>query len=327
MFSHTPFYGPTRAHRRATPLLALVVVALLAACNLTQPASLADGAEPPPQPPPVDDGAPGAGPGAREPAGMVRIYETDFNSETPLVGTSTHWAYNAYGSLVRGADGASGGAFRTLFPTGLTGGSYPTITRFWASAPEDPPSAPKYQVAYTRFRLKIEGTDFQVGSTATKLFYWGYGRTRNDNDAFLTLAGSGMHDDMVARAAFGLRMYISEGDAGSGTTDLHPGVPHDQNVDARALVTVGAWHDIEVLFDVGQVDGRNGSAIVWVDGTKVIDVSGLPVRNSSDDALGDPAPSTNALFNMSWVPVFTSSADRTRDDSLLLDRVYVSVRD
>lgn len=267
-----------------------------------------------------------SGHGPNEPPGMTPIFATQFNSETALVGTSTRWAYNANTALVRDVDGATGGAFRARFPKGLQAGTYPSITRFWATDPEDPAGAPKYRVVYSRFRMKIEGVDFQVGSTATKLFYWGYGRTKNDNDAFLTLAGSGVTGDLKVRTAFNLRMYVSEGDATSGGRDLRPGLPHEQNVDTRPLVTVGSWHDIEVLFDAGTVDGRNGRVAIWVDGVRVLDVSGLPIRNSADNALGDPMQSTEAVFNMSWVPVFTSSADRTRDDSILLDSIYVSGR-
>jgi hypothetical protein len=257
---------------------------------------------------------------------MVRIFETTFDGETPLTGASTIWARNDNAQIMGGAAGADGGVFRTLFPSGLAAGSYPTITRFWAAYPTRPDSAPKYRVAYVRFRLKLEGTDFQPGSVNTKLFYFGYGRTSNDNDAVITLAGSGEHNDIRPRTAFQLRMYVSLGDAGLDGNDLNAATPYNQNVDARPLITVGAWHDVEMVFDVGGVDQRNGAVRIWVDGTKVLSVDGLAVRNSADNLAGNPQPSASALFDMSWAPVFTSSTAKTRDDVILLDRIYVSAK-
>ena len=107
--------------------------------------------------------------------------------------------------------------------------------------------------------------------------------------------------------------------------NLTPGIPYNQNVDTRPLLTVGAWHDIEVVFDAGHVDGRDGAVRMWVDGTQIIRVDGLAVRNSADNTRGNhPEPSTDAIFNMSWAPIFGSSVAKGRDDAILLDHLYVS---
>ena len=131
----------SKLSRRMASMLFLPVLITwtFTACNLPSPEAITDGLEAPPA---TNTGQPGPGPGFNQPAGMVRIFETTFDNETPLAGASTKWAHNSNTSFVSGAAGAEGGAFRTLFPTGLAGGTDPTITRFWAAIRRGPPWRP-----------------------------------------------------------------------------------------------------------------------------------------------------------------------------------------
>jgi len=76
--------------------------------------------------------------------------------------------------------------------------------------------------------------------------------------------------------------------------------------------------------DIGTVDGANGTVDVWIDGTKCISYTGIAMRLTSDDTLGDPEVSRYGIFGLSWVPVFTSSVAKDRTDTAVIDNIYVS---
>lgn len=244
------------------------------------------------------------------------------NNESPGQVMSIDWGHFIARTVPAPAP-LTGGVFRQLMPNGLAAGSQPGITRFWESNP-NVISAFKCRKVYVRFKLLLPGPDFQNGSNGTKLIYFGYGRTTNDNDGWISIAGPGGSTDITPRTAFPIRCYLSHGDATSGGMDLKVGQPYDQNLTATNVLTVGVVHTVEMVLDLGTVDGNNGTLDVWCDGAKVMAHTGIPLRQSADNTAGDPAPSTYGVFNCSWVPVWNAGVPRTRDDYMYLDDVYVS---
>ena len=124
------------------------------------------------------------------------------------------------------------------------------------------------------------------------------------------LQGTGQVENM---SAIRLVMNVSETDDRDG-----PSYAHTQNVDGRALVTVGDWHHIEVYLSQGTVDQRNGAVRIWVDGTKVSDYTDMKFLDSRHSF-------TEGFFDWQWTPVWGGvGGTRTREDHILLDHIYIS---
>lgn len=272
--------------------------------------------------------------GSHEPTGFTPIYRQDFTSNTPQLGANTNWASNTGGnfSILPSYPGFTGGVQRTRFPAGLPAGDYPGVVRFGGTNPDaSHVNEAKYRSVYLSFDVLLEGTDWEAGTTNTKLFYLGYGMLSGDNDAAIMIRELGQAPLRILKN-YPLYVGVSLGDARDSVgNDLKPQQPKSQNVagqEATRPLTVGIKHHVEWVFDLGTVDSSNGKIDVWIDGTHIISYTGLATRNSSDSKLTrPPETATYGVFNLSWAPVFTSfsgAGPKTRDDFLVLDNVYVS---
>lgn len=203
-------------------------------------------------------------------------------------------------------------------------------------------TARKYKKLYFSFDILLEGTDWEAGTVNTKLFYIGYGSGNNDTDAGIVIHEDGA-SPLNIRTDYPIDVWFSHGDAvDAGGNDFHPGVHINQNVAGQTTtrpLTVGVKHRIEWWLDLGTVDGNDGATKAWVDGVKVIDITGTdpawgsltnpdnagPLRKSADDArMVPPGATTYGVFNSSFAPIFTSGLDKTRDDAMVIDNIYIS---
>ena len=255
-------------------------------------------------PPPPTGGSAGY---PHMPFGMSRVVENGFSSLSNG-GLFGNWPTPSSSNVsIRqdaGAPQSPGGVLDTRFPSGLNSGVAPVTWRAWASG------EPTYRKLYVSLWVKIPGSSFQNQPVGTKLWYVGYGNHEQDNDAFMMMHGTGEVSDMSAMRLF---VYVSPCDDRDGASQ-----PHDQNVDSRALLTVGAWHHVEVYMDQGTVDRSNGVLRVWIDGTKVSDYSNLQYLDSRHAF-------TDGFFGWQWTPVWGGmGGTRTREDHVLLDHVYIA---
>ena len=90
-----------------------------------------------------------------------------------------------------------------------------------------------------------------------------------------------------------------------------------QNAGSRQF-TVGEWHHIEMLVNVGSPDQANGSLRVWLDGELVLRHDGVKHLDSDYDF-------TQGIFQAEWAPVWGGVGGvRTRDDFMQVDNFYIS---
>jgi hypothetical protein len=259
---------------------------------------------PPPPPVPVVARHP------NEPAGLTRVLEHD-GAAVPG-GLAGWWSTPTTTRLTIAADGTAvaspAAVLDTKLPNGMASGVAPVTWRAWAEKLST--SSPRYRRLYVSLWLKIPGADFQNQAVGTKLWYVAYGNTVQDNAGFLLLQGTGA---TALQSAMKLQLYLSETDDADG-----PSHAHGQNVDSRALVTVGAWHHLEVTLDAGTPDHADGAYRVWVDGVKVSESTAQKYLDSRHSF-------TQGFFMWQWTPVWGGmGGTRTRDDHLLVDHVYIS---
>ena len=242
-----------------------------------------------------------------QPSGMSRVIENGFQGfDSAIYGDWGSPSNTTRVSISQdvAAPVSPNSVLDTRFPTGMESGIAPVTWRAWA------PGAPTYRKLYVSLWIKLPGATFQNQPVGTKLWYVGYGNKDQDNDGFLVLQGTGQVEDM---SAIRLVMNVSETDDRDG-----PSYAHTQNVDGRALVTVGQWHHIEVYLAQGTVDQHDGTVRIWVDGTKVSDYTNMKFLDSRHSF-------TMGFFDWQWTPVWGGvGGTRTREDHILLDHIYIS---
>jgi hypothetical protein len=250
---------------------------------------------------------------SQEPQGYERISETAFIG-IPLQGASLagSWYgpstanYSAVGSESPTGDNK---VVRMIWPAGLPSGSSPGQFATWSLGTLS--ERPRYKEIYISFLARIEKPDFENQAVGTKLFYVGYGNTAQTNDAFLMLAnGTGKQ---AVQSEMGLTMYVSASDDREG-----PSFPFNPNLSGAPKFRAGVWQHVEVLLKVGTPNNANGSVRVWLNGAPVS-------SHQSVKFLDFDYNFVQGFFEFKWAPVWGGvGGTRTRDDSVLLDRLYVS---
>jgi hypothetical protein len=260
----------------------------------------------------VDVSAPTTSPApapAPTPIGMNGVMENHLGAsplaQASLAGewtdpTTSNYRWNTATDIPSG----SSGVLEVTWPSGMSSGVSPGQFRGWS----DIGGSERYKELRLSTRVRILGKDFENQAVGTKLWYVGYGNKVNDNDAFLMLQGSGTQSIM---SAMKLNVYVSP-DQTSGSIGIQ------QNVDTRALFTVGSWHDVTVYLNTGTPDRADGIVQVWIDGTLVTDRKDVQFLTSKDSF-------TQGFFSWQWTPVWGGmGGTRTRNDTMQIDHIAAS---
>lgn len=289
------------------------VVADTVALTVTEP--LADEPAAPAEPPAPTAPAPSLE-RPHEPAGFVPVAEHHWpafpNSQNATLGEWEDVSTSNYSVAAVSTPSGDGTAMRVRFPKGMTAGVSPGKFRFWRTM--NISAATPMQEMYISARIRIDGTDFENQLVGTKLLYWAYGNAYNTNDATVYLRnGTGSQAVMSEMQLFA---QVSPGD----NRDPNDGVVRNlyQNTGSSRRFTVGEWHLLEILANVGTPDRADGSLKIWLDGELVMHHGDVKHLDSDYDF-------TRGFFQAEWAPVWGGVGGvRTRDDFMLVDNIYVS---
>ncbi|MBK6777961.1 MAG: hypothetical protein IPG75_00035 [Gemmatimonadetes bacterium] len=199
------------------------------------------------------------------------------------------------------------GVMTTRFPRGLLAGRGPVEVGAWAQS--EGQGRRRYRSMYFTMWVRIQGTDFYQNSSGTKMGYFGYGRSPQrspGNEGIIILEGRGAQH--FTASAFKLHFYQG------GHT--RPERVLRQNVERRELMTVGAWHQWELLMQVNDMGQANGMLRMWIDGTQIMDYRNITF-------ITPQAP--NGFYSWRWNPTWGGGqGPRIRDDFMQIDHVYIS---
>ncbi len=193
---------------------------------------------------------------------------------------------------------------RTRFPTGLKGGTGPTDWGGWDSQGL---TATKSKIYFSMW-LMIEGADYEQNNNGTKMGYFGFGRAVNSS------AGN---EGIIIMSGMGSQHYIAS------SFDFHyavgghlPAQSFNQNVDRRKLMTVGVWHQIEMVNVENTLGQANGILQMWIDGIQILNYTNMTYITSGNTA---------GFWSWRWNPTWGGGlGPKTRDDYMRMDHVYIS---
>jgi hypothetical protein len=251
------------------------------------------------------------------PSGLTPFAEISFSGST-VSGSAVRgvWAGPFWGSTylklpVSDATASASPTARSTWPSGLTAGNAPVSFAGWNKR-GGYSNHTRYRKLYISLWLKIPSKDYENQTFGTKLFYLAHGNTYRYNHDFLFLSGNGSGTSIQTNIS--LALGISPAD-----DRIVPGsLTYRQNT-SSAKFTVGAWHQVELYFDVGTTNNKNGTARVWVDGTKVMDYS------SSVKFLDSRYSFTQGFYDFMWTPVWGGTGGRkSRSDNILIDHVLIA---
>ncbi len=251
-----------------------------------------------------------------EPAGFERFVEADFTNPEGGAAEALHigkWEGRGprQGNLRLEDDpeapASPPGVMTTRFPRGLLAGRGPVEVGAWAEPSGE--GRPMYRAIYFTMWVKIRGRDFFQNVSGTKMGYFGYGRSPGrspGNEGMIILEGRGASH--FTSSQFSLEF------AQGGHT--HPPRILHQNVERRQLMTVGDWHQWELLMQANDMGQPNGVLRMWVDGRQVMDYRNITF-------ITPEAP--NGFWSWRWNPTWGGGqGPRTRDDFMEIDHVYIS---
>ena len=254
---------------------------------------------------------------AHEPAGYERFVEADFTDPKEEAGAAAtrvgQWEGRGprQGNLRLEVDSSAPqsppAVMTTRFPRGLLAGRGPVEIGAWAGREGGGPL--RYRAIYFTMWVKIKGRDFYQNSSGTKMGYFGYGRSPErspGNEGIIILEGRGAQH--FTASAFALHFYQG------GHT--RPERVLRQNADRRELMTVGRWHQWELLMEANERGHPNGVLRMWIDGIQIMDYHNLTF-------ITPQAP--NGFFSWRWNPTWGGGqGPRIRDDFMEIDHVYIS---
>lgn len=276
----------------------------LAACSFPEPVPLVDGLEP--QPPVV--GPPGPPVAAtrtcdNQPGDYTTVLNVPWNAmplEKPAVSSEGFWFAPGQAntlSLVDVPDAplSPGKALRIGFPRGMQGGGAPSR---WGSSPEFPANQGS---VYVCVWVRMSSNYSNNGNVGTKLFFmrdpWnnhfvGFDSPDRDRGAFV-MTGLQFRDASLST-------NVGQGQAPANN------------------IAGGAWHKVEVLWQVNTPGQKNGQYRHWVDGALMAQSSTVMWFLS-----GQQPHWTSIWFD----PTFGGGLNRVPQDQWIdLDHLVVALR-
>ncbi len=246
-----------------------------------------------------------------EPLGYVAFAEHNFSS-LPTTSSTLGALLGKWGSRPGGnltivtpdltAPESPPNTLQSKFPNGFPSGSAPVSMSGWDAAGQ---SAGQKSKIYLSYWIKIAGPDYENQAVLTKMGFVGYGQPINlaSNQGFFVLLGTGTQ---AIQSAFNLQFRQQNLLARNLA----------QNVDSRALMTCGVWHQWESVLELNTLGQSDGKFRMWIDGIKILDYS---------DVVYITAGNTLKFNNFVWNPTWGGrGGTRTRDDYILMDHVYIS---
>lgn len=161
---------------------------------------------------------------------------------------------------------------------------------------------------YQSMTIKLEGTDWENNAGGVMFTFFSYASTsnpRSERRIQLEIVPEPSRAD-----AFALRVRTAEWPGGATISLI------EQNIDNAKRLTVGEWHQVELLARLNTPDVADGIIEVWIDGHHVISQSTVPFRS-----LDAPGPFFYFLVFNEWLGPGTA---RDSADSFLLDHLRIS---
>jgi hypothetical protein len=201
---------------------------------------------------------------------------------------------------------------RVHFPEGHEDGNSPGKFYGWDAGALQ---GTRMNEIYISLRMKIEGTDYEMPPSMQKIFYVAHGNTRITSDSYLILrTPSGQGHEIVDHLYLGWRVKPRND---STNQQVY------QSTNSPYPFRIGQWHNIESYLKASDPDVANGIVKVWLDGNLIIDRSDVQTAALYDDYTQD-------FFFFQFTPVWGGNCytpcPKTRDDSWLLDDIYISGR-
>ena len=271
-------------------------------------------------PPPPTPGHP------NEPPGYTRFFEFDFSTTLPA-GYATVpgiagriWKYELSGlpdkivnpitdatAPVSGPD-----VLRYRYPNGWTsGGASPAGMNWWDDS-ASPSTGTQYKETYESGWFKIEGAGdgtYENQAVGTKLLgYWGSGEIGNDRtptSLYMILEGDGATS---IHSSFSI-WFVQQGVVSNRRMD--------HNVNPGVTISVGVWHQYELVLRINTIGVADGTLEFWIDGVK---------WHSYTDVIWRDATNSAAFWGRQMNPVFggASGNNKSRDDDVYWDHIYMS---
>jgi hypothetical protein len=256
-----------------------------------------------------------------QPSGFTRIAENRFSGSTLQEGAvAGEWGGPWYGQshfLTAISDASSpngtGRVAATQWPSGLVAGNSPTMFNGWDRRSNGFTENGRYRKLYVSMRVKIPQADYENQNTGTKIWYVSHGNLTQQNADYLYLEGTYNGTSIMDRMKIAVSISPADEAITAGSR------PYRQNVDTRALLTVGVWHHVEVYMDQGTVGNSDGTLRVWVDGVRVTDYTR---QVKFLDAAYD---FTQGFYDFQWTPVWGGTGGtKTRSDRMYMGSLYLS---
>ncbi len=192
---------------------------------------------------------------------------------------------------------------QTRYPTGLIGGRAPVYMYGWDAAGSTNGQKSKF---YFSLWIKLQGPDFEAAPAITKLGFIGYADAPSVgiNQGFFALQN--LSNQPTIASSF-ITQFLEQAPVGR---TLGP------NVNTSKLMTSGAWHQWEAVYEMNTVGVADGKFKMWIDGIKITDVSNVEWR---------VAGRTNQFFQWTWNPTWGGiGGTKSRNDFVMIDHVYMS---
>ena len=244
-----------------------------------------------------------------EPAGMQVLTEQSFDCiKSDLCPTDWFFAPGIVDAFTAVSDGGAprspSGVLQQNFTSALPAGSSP------GAIGRDFPQVQKKRTIYTSYWMKLSSDFVGHQSNINKSVFF---VVNNDNRVYTMVQGTG---SSPMRVAIGLQnlpaAYTVNGDGEIITGTAVNLVPNVANV----TIVRGQWHRYEVLFVANSPGVRNGTAEMWVDGTKVMEYGGIMFVGGGESAKWDA---------VNWGPIWGGAGGAiTTSFYAQMDHMYVS---
>jgi hypothetical protein len=248
---------------------------------------------------------------ANEPANHVVLAEHDFSfvPSDPAAGSPLEGFWNLYpGYPQMGLQEANHADARTSAPdtveVELAGGLEPYSQGWWIEAWE--PTYGAYSQAYMSMSVKLLGDDFENDQGGILL---GFFSVAIQEDTELRLQVLVAPSQSPRDAAFPAKVALNEYPANMTLRTFLP------NVDDRDLLTVGEFHEIELLLTNNTIGEADGTLKLWIDGVHVADYDDLQMQTAA-------IPGNIGYFVelIDWL----GSTARDEDDVIAVDHIRIS---
>ncbi|MGE0352558.1 MAG: hypothetical protein AB7Q69_04895 [Gemmatimonadales bacterium] len=258
--------------------------------------------------------------GSNEPAGYVP-FAIHRLSDIPVFGRAVGGVLGSWYAYPQGnsrltivsvpsAPQSPDSVIQTRFQTGLQAGTAPVDWGGWDIAGSG--AAGQKSKMYISMWVRIVGPDYENQASGTKVGFIAFGRppsSGSNEGTFWLDNGSGSQ-----RVQSSFKMQFRE----QGIPQPNGQVTRNltQNLTGASLMTAGSWHRWEAVLILNTAGQANGIFKMWIDGTPVMDYSDVTYVTSA----------YNNGFNLfKWNPTWGGSGgNRTRDDLIQIDHVYIS---